>query len=164
MDSKEVPCYPDTKRGFDMNIKKYDVYKTKKKTVSENSLVASPRDDIFYDFSVFENINCIDESILLSIKKELMFHHTAGACWINQPLPFTVKDGELTSYHCDIKSAFTRVFRSNGNRMMIIVTITAVHIKKWQRESYYDRYYTEKESYDFESEYLTGEYPDIEVA
>ena len=144
--------------------KKYDVYKTKKKIVSENKLTASPREDIFYDFSIFDDIKELDAEIIDAIKKELMKYHAVGAGWINQPIPFLVSQDPFTNYYCNLETAFTKVFKSNGNRMMIIVNVAAAKINKWERQSIYDRNYSHVKEYRYLSDYTDGQYPDIEIA
>ena len=147
-----------------MNIKTYDCYKTKKRIALGNKLTESPRSDIFYDFSILQDKDDIEPEAIEAIKKDLMKHHTAGASWISQPIPFLVSPDEYTNYYCNIETAFTRVFKSNGDRMMIIINVTSVKIEKWERKSIYDRDFSFTAGYEYKSEYTPGEYPDVEVA
>lgn len=147
-----------------MNTKKYEVFKTKKKMVAANKLTASPRDDIFFDFSALDDFKDIDDTTLDRIKNELMYHHTAGASWISQPIPFSVVDGKFTSFQCGFNTAYTKVYTKSYKRMMIIITVTSAHVEKWERESTYDRNYSLSNIYDVKSDFSSGEYPDIEVA
>lgn len=146
-----------------MNTKIYEVFKTKKKIVKVNNLTASPSEEIFYDFSVMNKMNGIDDTILTKIKMQLMTYHTAGASWLMQPLPFGVSDSVFTNYNCEFKTAYTKIFTKSYKRMMIIITVTSVHIEKWQRETVYNRSYELKNSFDAKNNYSSGEYPDIEI-
>ena len=143
--------------------KEYTIFKTKKKTVKVNNLTESPRADVFYDFSILDELK-INNDILSKIKTQLMEYHTAGASWVNQPLPFSIQNGEFQSYACDIATGFTKVFKATGERLMVIVTVTSASIEKWHRQSIYDRYYEHEQTYKIDSDFSKGEYPDVEVA
>ncbi len=143
--------------------KEYELFKTKRKIVKVNNLTESPRADIFYDFSVLDGMT-IDNDILSRIKNQLMEYHTAGASWVDQPLPFAVKDGEYVNYICDIATGFTRVFKATGERLMVIVTVASANIEKWNRKSIYDRCYDFDMAYKTNSTFSKGGYPDVEVA
>ena len=147
-----------------MNIKIYDSYKTKKRIALANQLTESPRSEIFYDFSLLQGKDDIEPDAMEAIKKDLMKHHTAGASWIDQPIPFMVSPDEYTNYYCSIETAYTRVFKKNGERMMIIINVTSMKIEKWERKSIYDRDYSFAERFEYKSEYAPGEYPDMEIA
>ena len=46
-----------------------------------------------------------------------------------------------TNFIGKVKTAYRRVFKANGKRMMVIVEVTKIEIEKQKRHSIYDRYY-----------------------
>ena len=143
-------------------IREYTIKKTLPATVKANHLRASDRDDIYYDVSLLEGISGLSEREKELIITDLIEHHSIT--WYNQPLPICILDGQFASFHGQIDTAYTKVYRSSGKRMMVIITVTAAEVVKSERSSVYQAYYQETHRYNTKSPFHKGEYPDVEVA
>ena len=141
--------------------REYKLYPTAKKTAKENGLVYSERDDVYYNFAILDNIMTIANEQKELLKADCMKYH--AVTWYDQPLPVIVPENDYKSWHGQFKTCYNRVFKANGKRLMVIVTVTDIHLETWERDSRYERYYHKTDQWDVHSHYRQG-FADLEVA
>ena len=144
--------------------KDYKIFPSKKKIVNENNLKESiVESDIYFDFSLLDEINFVEEYERDIIEKDIM--KAVGVCWYNQPMPNIIIYNEFVHYIGQTKTAFTRVYNKNYKRIMVIVEVTDISIERQQRKSVYDNKLETKYKYNAKiKENRVGEQKDIELA
>lgn len=141
--------------------REYKLFPTAKKTAKENGLVYSDRDSIYYNFEVLDNLNALTNAEKEMLKVDCMKYHAVS--WYDQPLPVIVSENDFKTWHGQFKTCYNRVFKSTGKRVMVIVTVTDIHLETWERDSRYDRYYHKTNEWNAHSHYTQG-FADLEIA
>lgn len=145
-----------------MEIKNYDFYPTKKKTIKVNGLVESPREpEICYDFSLLDTINFREDFEREMLEDDIM-RYTENT-WFEQPLPTIIIWDKFTHYVGQVRTAYRRVFNKQGRRIMVIVEVTKIHIEKQTRPDTWTQRMETKYEYNAEV-YRYGDQGDEEVA
>lgn len=145
-----------------MEIKRYDLYQTKKKSIKANNLIESPRESgVCYDFSLLDTIQFKEDYEKEMLIDDIMRY--TEYCWYDQPLPTIIIWNTFTHYVGQIRTAYRRVFNKQGKRIMVIVEVTKIHIEKQTRPDTYTQTMTTQYSYDAEC-YRWGNQGDEEVA
>ena len=142
--------------------KEYALYSSKPKTVKVNNLVPAKRESgVYFDFSILDNIKFNEPWEREMIEEDIIKFNEC--CWYSQPMPTIIIHSALVHYTGQVRTAYTRVFRKNGNRMMVIVEVTKIHIERQRYKDHYSLPETEY-AYDAESGYRFGDQGDEEVA
>lgn len=124
---------------------KYNLFKTAKKTAKENNLIEAVSryydgNNLFYDFSLFEELKMSDDE-KQAIISDTMEHHAIS--WYSQPLPTICNLDRFTGFYGQITTAAHRVYKSDGRRIMVIIEIIAVNLEKQSRRDVWSEYKTE---------------------
>lgn len=122
-----------------MRIKKYNLYKTVKKTAKENNLVIAERQRDTYklfDFSELDNIGLPEEE--KEYIKETALQHVCGAfleSFYGKEIDnFSFFDG-TARFHCH------RVYNEHGKLLYRIFQLVSLEHKKYCRKSIYEKYH-----------------------
>lgn len=142
--------------------KDYKLYSSKPKTIRENNLVPAKREDgVYYDFSILDSIQFNEPWEREMIENDII--KFTEFTWYDQPLPTIIIYSQRVHYVGQVRTAYTRVFRNNGKRMMVIVEVTKIHIERQRYNDYHSLPETEYE-YNAETGYRFGAQGDREVA
>lgn len=131
-----------------MTVKNYKLCKTKGKIARENHLTGAvsryySRDDLFYDFSLLDDISFDDPVEREMLQKDLMEHHAVS--WFEQPLPTILKRDNFTYYAGLFRTAVHRVYNNaSGKRICVIVEVTAMQIERQTRKDVWSELQTER--------------------
>lgn len=148
-------------------IKHYEVYRALPKMVRANNLTKAESryitssDNIYYDFSLLDEIKFNEDWEREAIERDLMEHHSIS--WYEQPMPTIILWNDYTEILGQIKTAYRRVYRASGKRMMVIVEVTKLRLEKLKRHSIYDRTFEPEVLYEADNHHSQCDV-DIEVA
>ena len=147
-------------------IKEYIIKKTAKAFAKANGLRDASEinpyvSDVYYDFSLFDDIKWDNDYERKMLEDDIIRHNSTS--WYEQPLPNLIMYNNFVSYHGQVKTNITRVFKQNGKRMMVIIEVCKMVLTRDVRHSVYEQYYkTEKE---YKAENNSTQRPfDLEVA
>ncbi len=122
--------------------KEYKLAKTKGKFAKLNNLTPAESkyysgNDLYYDFSLLDNIKFIDDDREI-ITKDFMEHHAVA--WFEQPLPTIYPYGKWIDYTGQIRTAPHRVYKADGKRMCVVIEITGIKIERRTRKDVWSEY------------------------
>lgn len=142
--------------------KEYKLYSSKPKTIKVNNLVpAKTEKDVYFDFAILDNIQFREPWEREMLENDIIRY--TETMWFEQPLPTIIIYSQWIHYVGQVRTAYTRVFRNNGKRMMVIIEITKLHIERQRYRDYHSMPETEYE-YNAETGYRFGDQGDEEVA
>lgn len=147
-----------------MSAKKYELYKTAKKTAKENGLVYVDGNNMtdaksLFDFGFLETLD-IPENELNIIKAEAMKYCSAA-----NKTAFIIHDMDnFTMLNAIVDFAAHKVFSTETWKMKFVI-LTAKHVQysHAERKSVYDIYYNENVRSFESSSVMTGADTDLEV-
>lgn len=144
-------------------VKEYKFFKTVKKTISENNLHTEIQSDryntIIFDFSLLDNIEVLED-----VEKEEIKKNALKGVSIAFPESFTIYNKDnFTVLDCRCEYYMHRVYNKVGKRLYIIAELSYIEYFHGERESVYDKYYTENVIENIIQSNTKQPYQDIEL-
>lgn len=123
-------------------IKEYILkHKTAKSIAKDNGLVFNNfvmSDNMYFDFSLFNEIEFRDEEEKTIIMNDIMRHQVHF--W-DQPLPTIIIVDRFCHILGNVSTVYHKIYNKTGKRVMVIVEIVKVELNVEKRESIYsDKY------------------------
>lgn len=148
-----------------MVVKQYELGKTAKTMAKRNGLILSPynspihQQNVYYDFSLLDNIQFENDYEREVIQDDLMKYHTVS--WYQQPLPGGIQYDNFTTYYYHARTVAHKVYNDRLNkRMMVIIELVKIDIDRSSRRDVWSNFETEC-SYSAENNHAEGR--DIEI-
>ena len=143
-------------------VREYQLFKTAKKTARVNGLMDTEHGDVYYDISILDEFKAIPSEIRERIAKDIIRYNVCS--WFEQPIPIATQESQFAWWHTWCNTSIQRVFKSDGRRIIVIISVNKIHIEKWARHSVWEKYNQKEEEYDADTHYVCGDMRDIEVA
>ncbi len=120
--------------------KEYNLFPTAKKTAKANNLTECTgyrSGEVFYDFSLFDKVESLDEEDRRLLENDLMEHHSIS--WYDKPMPTIIIANDFVHLVGQVDTAYQKIYNRQGKRIMIIVEVTRLHIEKKVRKHLYEQ-------------------------